>query len=268
MSETVLGYSGVDISATLASLSAGSDRAQFNMAFNNMQNVIIDRLNKKIEDIQGQSSVNNVDAFMTLEKNRLTRLKPYAESYRQETVNTRYAVTGMVDNLDAMLKAAEGGDADTFNSMLSTLNHDISLLSPPDGKAMGVFVPDGVSDLTAAGSGIDSFVDTATATEQVTAAISRLTSVALQLANAQNNADSMLEKLNGRLDSVTLSISASSAVQEAEQLEAMEKAKRESSDLLQMMSLSFEVQQGMNDSLAKQLQDPVAPVGSILNLFS
>jgi hypothetical protein len=268
MVETVLGYSSSSAAQTFSALGAGSATATFNLGFNNLQNAVIDRLNKKIESIKDTKTVNNVDAFLTLEKQHLERMKPSADTYLQQTVNTRYAVNGILADLNTLADSAQSGDADTFNSVLDRINQDVSMLATPDGKGVNVFVPDGVDDLRTNGVGISAFTDSATASSQVAAALSQVSSVSLMLENEQVNAQDMSDKITARLSSISLSVSADQAAADAEQLAAVQKAKQESGYTLQALSLAFEAQQSFNSQLSQQLQTQTPEPGSILNLFS
>jgi hypothetical protein len=269
MAINVLSSSGTSASLALGNLASAAARPNFELAFNNLQNSILGRLDKEIKAFSEAGEINNVDAFLRLEQQRLTALQPVVTKYAQEVVNTRQHVAEALEAAIGLGELAQQGDADAFNTALADLNARIANTPSANGAQIGIYTDDGLGALRQSGLGVAEWTDQATAEEQVSAAVLRLTDLLSVYNVRQDDASGLFDQANERLATVTQQIVSSQLEDKQAALEKVTKLKEHYGYMLQSLSLAFEVQQQQNDSIQKTLLDPgQAATGSILNLFA
>jgi hypothetical protein len=255
--------------ANLANIAA---RPSFELQFNALQNRLLDQLVEKIEALNDDSIVNNVDVFLELEKKRLQRVKPFLEDYEAQTVSNYKTALGMSEDLTDLEGMASGGDATAFDSLVAQLNSDLLLVKNVSGLSVGINVKDGLVQIQNDGLGIGdyaSYGSDAERLEAVTAAKTKLDIAAsvttINLETVRSITESVLEKII----SVTIQIEAVQIADQAEKTQEIKKMQEDHSRLVQVLSLAFEVNQARNESFTQQLlEGPQFQPGTVLDLFS
>lgn len=260
------------LAEALGNLGNVSARPKFEVAFNAMQNTVIERLNKEIAKVQDEP-VNNIDAFLVLEQKRLNRVLPYVEQYQTDNTNNRYRAAALLDKLDGLYALAGFGDEEGYNSLLSEVNDLAAGFIRVDGSALGIFSNDGLwTDVAANGLGLDSYAsypDTLSRLDAIETVQNKI-QTALDVANLNADAaDNFHSNVEEKLSTTALQIKATQAADQADKAKEIQKLRDKYAQLLNTISLAFETNQAQSEALNKSLlHTPDIPPGSVLNLFT
>lgn len=273
-------FSGANIGQTLAGVSQMAARPTFELRFSQLQNTLIDRVNKKVEELS-KTAGPSVDATKLLERARLQRASETLNTYQQAASNQYNGVADIYNNLLDMDAAEAATDPDAFNNLLGQINQTASLLPMADGSAAGIFSIDGVDNLTALGplqvtrngeqvqvTSYSDFTDVAEAQAAVTDALARV-AASLNVINTNVDAVSGLrESVDKRLGSVSMEIELQKTEATAERAKQITKLEGEYAQMLNTLSVSFEGSQSITDRLKGLLQPSQYDKGSVMNLFT
>lgn len=273
------------LSQSLADLSTAAARPTFELQFSILQNSLLNRLSKKIDDFNSNTTVNNVDAFLTLEKKRLERIVPNAIRYEQQTANNYLTASGLADDAYSLGDLAVGSDAAAFDKLLASINSDLQKVKSPNGFAIGMNVKDGLTALRDQGLGISDFASYADADSRAAAVANAQAKIQTSLAVSTINLDGagkFRDSVESKISAVTLQIEAAQTADKAGKLGEINKLKSDTANLLSALSLAFEVNASQsanlntmlfNSSTATQgtvadLVSPTVSQGSVLNLLT
>lgn len=263
---------GFSLGQSLADLANVSARPTFELQYSILQNSLLDRLSKKIDEYNSDSGVNKVDAFLTLEKKRLERIIPNVTKYAQETTNNYLAAGGMIDDLTQLGSLASGGNADAFNNLRDRISADLQRIKNVSGLTIGMNVKDGLIDLQSTGLGIDdydSYADASSRTDAVTAALAKVQNSLSVLIINLDGARTYQDTVQSKISSVTLQIEATQTAEKAEKLQEINKLKDDTTTLLKTLSLAFEVNASRSEAFTQALLNPSGTTqGTIADLVS
>jgi hypothetical protein len=348
----------------LSNLSMASARPQFELAFNQLQNAVLKRLNDKITETQNAPKNEGLNADLQRELKKLERMTPVVNAYTQEVITSRASVEQIQEKLYDMVAAVGSSDADTFDEKLAFINEQVNRTITPNGSGVNIYTDDGIPDFRRTGLGITAYTATpetgpirrqdtlgnnsittvngsanvtisqshhdarvgdyvtlsgatdtggipaadinkqhlitavtengftivtatsATSAEsgggatvdaahrstpynQVLSALDVVNNLDTILLNRQEDAADMYESYNSRLASVRLQIQSNDTLKMAEQLAEIKKLKSHYGEVLNAISLAFEVQTAANEAMTKQMQSMGKPEpGTIMDLFS
>lgn len=275
-------FSGSNFAKGLSSLSTASARPNFELQFSLLQNTIIDQLNEKIEQASADSGLaNNVDAFLISAEKKLVRFSNDLIDFtfdNNRNINAVGELTQQVEELDAALA---GDDFDAFNNTLGLVNDTVSKTTVTNGATVGIFISDGIENIrrdgllsydnagtTTKATQYTDFADKAAAQAAVDAARTELASIAQVVLLKAESAEKLRENSDTKLSATVLQIQAAQIADEADKAAEIGKIRDEYSQLLNSISLSFEVSFGLADQLAANLFDPDrVPGGSAVNII-
>lgn len=161
------------------------------------------------------------------------------------------------------------GATDVNGIPAADLNKQLVVTSVQDANTFSVQV---ATAATASGSGAGSAVQAvhrSTTSNQVIAAMDRVSALNTALLNRQEDAVAMYDNYKSQQGSITLQIQSAEVAAKAEKIAEIKKLKEQYGYILQAISLSFEVQVSQNEALAKQMSSQGRPEpGTIMDLFS
>lgn len=263
---------GSSVASSLASVMTASASPTFELQFNMLQNTLLDRLDDKINELNEESSVNRVDAFVQLEQNKLNRSLPKVADFGKNTQYNKDVLTDMFYFLDKMDTANADLDEDAFNEALAEMEERTLMLKDISGLSIGIIANDWLDEYRENGTGLVNFGDYADADARADALTEFRDEMGAKLVvNALNldTAYEMQDKILGKLTSIDLQIQADATAAQAEKIEEIKDLREEYGYFLQGLSLAFEVQAANAEALSNQLVNgtDVDP-GSVLNLFA
>ncbi len=267
-----LNISGFSVGSALAQLANTAASPNFELAFNGLQNTLLDRLNEKILELNDNSLANaDVDVFLELEKKKLQRLQPLLVEYQEDTLSNYKTAGGMVDDLTDLEGLSSGGDAAAFDTLLSQLNSDLGLMKTVSGLAVGLNVKDGLATIQSDGIGIDSYASYGSDADRLAAVTAAKDKLSIALSVTTQNLDAVYSiqgSVGEKIISIDLQVEALLIADKAEKIDAIEKLQEENSRLVQALSLAFEVNQSQAEALTQQLLiGPEYEEGTVLDLF-
>jgi hypothetical protein len=247
-------------------------RPNFELQFNILQNQLINQLADKIDTINGETVVNNVDVFLELEKKRLERLQPVVNQYAADALFNVKSVNGLIGDLGDLQTLAGGTDAVAFDNLLGQLNSDVTNLKRLNGYTIGFNVSDGLDNERRDGFAINDFASYATVAEREAAVATALADIqssqAILVINADNATD-FKNSVSEKLISVSLQIEAVQLADTSEKLAEIEKLRVKHGRFLQTLSLAFEAAQARADTLSEALlKPPQVTKGTVLDLLT
>ncbi len=274
--------SGRSFAYNFARLASAAARPNFELQFNILQNSIIDRINRDIEQINSDSTENQVDVFLLLSRNKLTRYKENLERLIFANGRVAWAIPELQDKLDRLTAAVNANDTATFDTVLGQVNDIVGNLQVVDGSPVGITMPDGIAAIRRDGllnvdqagvatriTAYSQFANSAEALAAITRAKNRLTASLTSVLIKGEAAENIRVATEQKLTSTVLAIEAAQTARDAEKATALVKVRENYAQLLNALSLAFESSQTMAEQLGKNLFDPnqVAP-GSVMNLFT
>ena len=189
----------------------------------------------------------------------------------------------LLRQLDTMDTALTDNDTDALNTALTRVNDTISKMTRTHGVSVGIFIDDGIhairrdglvkyddgSGNTNQASELSDFASTSDARDAVTAAHTKVLSIASVLLLKGEAVESVQHYTEKELRSTILQVQAARIANEAEKAAEIAKLQESYAQLLNTLSLAFETQRIQGQQFAKQLFSlNKVPSGSILNLFS
>ncbi|MBL6945326.1 MAG: hypothetical protein ISR47_01665 [Rhodospirillales bacterium] len=263
--------SNFSVGRALANLGNAAARPNFELQFSILQNSLLDRLSEKIDALKEDSSVNNVDAFLTLETNRLNRIIPLINKYEDDTTNNYLTTNGFVDDLNSLEALASGGDATAFDNLIARLDADLQRVKTVSGLAIGFVVKDGMATIQDEGLGISNYASYGDDASRETAVSEARDKIEIALSVMTINLDNARDlkfSVESDIVSVTLQIEAVQIAEQSEKLAEIEKLRTESGRLLEALSLAFEVNASRAETLSEALLNPPKfNNGSVLDLL-
>lgn len=268
-----------------ASTATISGRPRFELAFNILQNTVIDRLNQKVEEVTANDGLkNNIDPFLVSSKKRLERFQGDLRSFIFDNSRNINAAGGLAQRLDKLQAALNNDNTDDFNAVLADINVTVGKTHLSNGVPVNIFIDDGIAKLRREGlvnaplppgggtkvpaTSRSDFANDAEAQAAITAAQSRIASIASVLLLKAESAQNVRQATDKNLRSTVLQIEAAMIAEETEKANELAKIRQEYSQLLNSLSLAFETSQAMADQLGEKLFDPNAvPAGSAVNIL-
>lgn len=275
-------FTGRSFASAFGALASSAARPNFELQFNILQNSIIGRINKDIEQINESSTENQVDAFLLLSRTKLTIFTENLERFTFANARNAWTIPDLKTKLDQLTTAVNASDTATFDSVLAQVNNIVGNMQPPDGSAIAITIPDGINAIRRDGilnvdragvttkiTAYSQFTNSAEALAAITSAQSRLDASYTSVIIKAEAAETVRVTTEKNLTSTMLAIESAQTAGEAEKATELAKVRENYSQLLNMLSLAFESSQAMADRLGKNLFDPntVAP-GSVMNMFT
>ena len=250
---------GFSVSRALSGLANVSARPNFELQFSILQNSLLDRMAEKIDAFADENAVNNVDAFLTLESKRLNRIIPYIDKYEKETTNNYLITNGLIDDLNSLEALASGGDADAFDNLISQIDKDLLSVKTVSGLVIGLNVKDGMATIQDEGLGISNYASYGDDASREAAVSDARDKIAIALSVLTLNLESARDfktSVETSIISVSLQIEAVQIAAQTEKLNEIEKLRTESAQLLEVLSLAFEVNAARAETLSDALLNP------------
>jgi hypothetical protein len=259
-----------------------ASRPSFELQFNNLQNAVIDRLNKKIQEAAADSGLrNNIDVFLLNEEKKLTRFQNALSDFTFDNGRNINAVGELARQLGNLSAALDVNDTTAFNNVLATINDVVSKTVVTEGTTVGIFSSDGISQLRRDGllnfdnggtitraTSRDDFANDAAANAAITSALEKVSQIATALLAKAEGAELLRQRTEKNLNATILQIQAAQVAQDAEKANEIAKLKEEYSQLLNAISLAFESSQALTEQLSAKLFSPNdVPAGSAVNIL-
>lgn len=267
-------------SYTLASTALNTQRVQFELQFNLLQNTLINRHNDKIEEISTTpaSVRHKIDSLAKRQQNLVNALPALAD-FRQGNLNNKGALEKLFDevstlfqtfNQDANVDADEVAAFETQREIVAQKMENLYVFSHPDindGKVIQRLKED-----VAAVRALEVNVGTLASNSGVADSLTALqTEVSVAITVTQNTVSTTLD-LEQRIESKFADVESKLI-----ELTTKEQARREAEiadaegvlgNLLRALSLSFESNSQLSQALTNRLKPFTPPPGSTLNIFS
>jgi len=275
-------FSSGNFAAGLSSIGTASARPTFELQFNQLQNTIIDQLNSKIEKASSDSGLNNnVDAFLIGTEKKLSKFQNNLIDFNFDNNRNINAVGEMARQLDVMDAALAAGKTSDFNTALERVNGTIAKTTVTNGTTVGIFISDGIESVRRRGlvsvtngatvtkaTKYADFADLTSAQNAVAAGRAEIGKIAQVLLLKAESAEKLRTNTETKLNATILQIQAAQIAAQADKATEIAKIRENYSQLLNAISLSFEVSSGMADRLAAGLFSPNSvPAGSAVNIL-
>jgi len=275
-------FSSDNFAKGFSALGVAAARPQFELQFNQMQNTIIEQLNAKVEEAQADSGLtNNIDAFLLRTEKKLVKFQNNLTDFtfdNNRNINATGELARRVELLDSALAA---DDFAAFDAELKVVNDTISKTTVTNGTTAGIFISDGIENIRRQGllsitsggtptkaSQYTDFADKAEAQAAVDGAKDELAKIAQVLLLKAESAEKLRTNTETKLSATVLQIQAAQIADDAEKAAEVGKVREQYAQLLNAVSLSFEVSFGMADQLAANLFSPNStPAGSSVNIL-
>lgn len=285
---------GSNTAQNLAQLQMSAARPGFNLQFNALQNVVIGRMNDKINQLNSVNSHRALDDSLKAQRAAFVQLGTDIEPVRTATLSNYHALNAISDQLSHLNEQAAdaaAGNTDAFDKTLAAINDLSANLKVVDGTSIGIVVSDGTERLkrdgvlmvpnadgteTQATSYGDFFKDAGADPTNPAPVLVAITSALNKLFNVQDGNQVRAEILATTMDNIQTGVNkidTQMAVQAqldlANKAAEVAKIKQQYSYTLQALSLAFESSQSMADALTQRLssQMQVQP-GSVMSLFT
>ena len=266
-----------------ASTATISSRPRFELAFNALQNTLIDRLNDKVEEVTADDGlVNNIDPFLVSSQKRLQRFQADLDHFIFDNSRNINAAGGLAQRLDSLQTALNSNNTDEFNAILGKINQAIGHTHVSNGTTVGIYIDDGITKLrreglvsitdgdgtTVAATARSDFADDAAAQAAIDAAELQIANTASVLLLKAEGAENIRENTAKNIRATILQIEAARVAEQADKANEVAKIREEYGQLLNALSLAFESSQAFADQLGQKLFDPNAvPAGSVVNIL-
>ena len=253
------------------------------MAFNALQNTLIDRLNDKVEEVTADDGlVNNIDPFLVSSQKRLQRFQADLDHFIFDNSRNINAAGGLAQRLDSLQTALNSNNTDEFNAILGKINQAIGHTHVSNGTTVGIYIDDGITKLrreglvsitdgdgtTVAATARSDFADDAAAQAAIDAAELQIANTASVLLLKAEGAENIRESTAKNIRATILQIEAARVAEQADKANEVAKIREVYGQLLNALSLAFESSQAFADQLGQKLFDPNAvPAGSVVNIL-
>jgi len=271
------------IGQVLSGIAASSSRPDFEIAFSQIQNTIIRRVNDEIEKANNKSD-GNKHKIIKLQRDglRLAESLPLIEAYRTGNVNNQGTLQLLIENLTT-LSASLGTDDDITQSELDAFTAQRTIVTDAidnlfvyihpdivDGRAIQ-YLKDEIDTLNALApelgskSGLQANIDTTAAVDDVLAEANTALSVTQ---NTITLALDLEQNIQSKEAEILAEFTELTAVAAANRDIEIQNIKSSFANILTAISLTFEA----NANFATELNNALSPFqpepGSILNLFT
>lgn len=275
----------------LVTIGKASERPNFELRFNLLQNTVIRRINDGIRRINAEhDNSREVDALRKKTKNLIDSIPFYetyrfgVESNRLKLVNLSTVITSAISKFsevddDTNLTAAEASDLATLQAQVVAGIRNLFIVKHPDVKDGDVIegikkLTDGLEALTPVAGVVDP-EGTTTPTNDNRELLDTLTKLLNKVNVAETVsedtkflANKMILNFNKKIletESKLLDITALEAFKVADEIDALKDKYRA---LLLVISVSFEASSSLTDLLVDSIGPPRRPPpGSVMNLF-
>ena len=274
--------SGVPFAKAIASIATQSQRPNFELEFNNLQNALIDRLNKKIDEANEDLELeNNIDVFLRNKEKELVRFHNSLQDFTFDNSRNINAVGELASQLDNLSTALDAGDTETFDQILAKINQIVGNTKVTNGYTVGIYISDGIHEIRRDGllqfdnegtpekaSKYSDFANDSEINVSITSALAKLSTSAEILLLKGEAVEGLRKRTSTNLNSTILQIQAAQTANKAAKAEEIAKMRDEYSQLLNVISLAFETSNTLANELSSTLFSPnKVPPGSTVNLF-
>lgn len=277
-------YSGGDFSAGFAQTAQSAVRPNLEYQVNILQNAVIKRLNEKISAVNADKELKNstLDAYLSSQKKKLSAFSFQTEKYIFDNGRNMITADALTTKLNDLSAALAANDTTTFNQVLKSINQVTDMMTQANGMPIGIVVDDGVSKIQSPGlvqynnAGTQTratqrsdFATDADATAAINQAFNELGTTSQVLSFNQDAAENLRSKTQGKLNSTILQLEAVRVANDAEKANEVEKLRRQYSQFLNAISLSYESNAALTEKLSSSLFGPLdIQPGSVMNLFA
>ena len=277
-------FGGASIAQALVRTATLASRPNFELQFNQLQNAVIDRLNKKIEEVSADDGLVNgkVDIHLLNEKKRLLKFGENVDNFIFDNSRNINGVNGLIGHLTNLSTALTDNNTTKFNSVLSKINETLGNLHLSNGIAVGIVIPDGIHEIrrdglvnydnggtTTKATSRSDFADDAAASAAISAAQTKAARILETLVFKAEGAAVVQDKAAKNLNGTLLEIQAALVAKDADKALAISKVRDQYAQLLNTLSLAFESNQALTDKLATGLfEDPYIDTGSVVSIFA
>jgi hypothetical protein len=275
------------VAAALSALATNSAPAAFNLAFNQLQNTLINRLNDKIKAVTDSGTVDHAREALLTERQRLVNLAEAVAPIQDATIHNYAAneqIGSLLGSLNEAVAAADGGDSTQFDSILAQINTQSDGFQAADGSAIGLYVGDGTDRLKRDGvvrvtradgsqtkaTKFSDFASAADALNAITQGLYRDNNVAQSMQVRSENLATIINDTQNSIDSIDTQLAAGDAAKQADQLAQVAKLKQQYGLMLQNLSYAFTGSQSIVSQLDAAINGSASTpdAGSVLNLFT
>tara|TARA_R110001592_G_scaffold161973_1_gene394866 strand:- start:8061 stop:8888 length:828 start_codon:yes stop_codon:yes gene_type:complete len=269
-------------SFTLANTALNSQRVKFELQFNLLQNTLINRHNKMIEDVS-QTSLSvqrKIDDLANRQKTLVDALPALAD-FRQGNLNNKGALEKIFDevstlfqtfNQDATVDADEVAAFEAQRDNVATRIENLYIFAHPDvndGQVIQRLKEDvaairglQVSEGALLDAGNVEVADTLTALQtEVSVAIT----VTQNTVSVATDLEQNIQKKFTSADADLIKLTTTEADRREKEIAD---AETKLGNLLRALSLSFEINTGLSEALVSRLKPQTPPPGSAVNIIS
>lgn len=275
------------LAQALATVSQSASRPNFELAFSQMQNTVIGRLNKEIHAVNEAGGSKSEMIALQREGRKLAENIPLIEKFLFDTETNKGRLATVQDKLTSVIALFADGDisADditSFNTqrqeivdemkktwqlsytgftdgdIMRRLKNDVAALEALTPE-VGVVDPAGTTPATNANrdvlTGLETFQNKTSTAQTVTL-------------NSIYTVFNMREDMLSNMADIQTAVTELNSTEQLKKLSQVEALKEKYANLLHSISLSYEVSSGITEGLASRLSKPTPAVGSVLNLFT
>lgn len=277
-------FSGNTFAQALAQTGKQAARPAMELQINQLQNAVIDRMNKKIEEVTADFSLENdtFDAYLDSSRQKLERFVNQSQKYLFDNGRNMLTVDGLVTKLNELDTALQADNTTAFDATLKEINWMVGMMHDSQGFIVGLYVDDGVKQMQVDGlvsydnAGVTTpatsrsdFADDAAASAAITAALETTTRIAQVLSYNQEAGENLRETTQKNLNSTIFQIEATRIANETDKANEVEKLRREYSQLLNSVALAYESNVALTERISAALfEPPELQPGSIMSMFT
>lgn len=265
---------------TLADTALRTQRIQFELQFNQLQNTLIGRFNDEVGEISQTSSAvqRRIDSLVK-RQDTLVGALPSLQEFRQGNQNTGGTLELLFDeitslfstfNSDANVDAAEVAAFEEQRDKVATRIENLYVFSHPDINNANVIA--NLKDDVAAIRGLTLSVGTLASNSAVSDTLSALqTEVSVAITVTQNTVSTTLDleqKIQSEFANTDIDLLALTSEEQSRREDAISSAEVDLGNLLRAISISFEINSSLGDAIANRLKPFTAPPGSAVNIIS
>ncbi|MEQ8322570.1 MAG: hypothetical protein RH946_20070 [Rhodospirillales bacterium] len=268
------------IGATLAAVAQANARTSFEVQFNNLQNTLIKRFNKEVDEINGASTNGHKVAALEKQSSKLVDALPIVEQYRIGNQNNYSQLEVIQSDLsdlrnlisnDNTVTADEVEAFETLRDKIVDRVNNLYLLVHPDitdgqqTKRLKDALPDFASLTPVVGS-LD--VDNAGLTDSLDTFINHAVVTATVTSNTITTALDQEFKIQSEFSVVDADLLELTFEESERRNNEIESLKVDLGNTLRAISLSFEINSELATQLNSSLSEKAPPAGSVLNMFT
>ncbi|SCA57864.1 hypothetical protein MTBPR1_70136 [Candidatus Terasakiella magnetica] len=260
-----------DFAKSFSAVQSAAARPQFEMGFAMLQNALLDQLDVKINEVMDRD-INKVDAFLTLEHNKLGRALQHVGKFGKDTQHNADVLNESLALVEKLVEADENNNATDFNKYKEELD-DLMLNSIKDvnGAAAGLNVKDGFYQYRENGSGLTDYADYADDSTRSDAVLDLQNSLLATFTVMEINRDtaySVSTELQSRLTSIDIQVNADQMAERTEAIQEIEDLQKDYGHFLTYLSVAFEVGASAAQQLADSIQQNNSQKGTVIDIIS